>query len=294
MLKISVPASSANLGPGFDVLALSFKLYNVFTFEKSETLEILSDVEEFCSEDNLVYTTMKRVFDEFGENPPPLKIYTKSNIPTFGGLGTSASCILAGVIAANYFLGNPMSDYEIYKKAIEIEGHCDNITSQFYGGLSMSIKVDGEIRYKKISIPSGMKCTALIPDFSVRTKVAREVLPKEVSMEDAVFNMSHCLFMVDSLRNGEFEDMKHYLKDRLHQDYRAPLVNNFEDIVEKSYEYGAYASFLSGAGPTIMVFRDESDNEFNEKIGKYLKRLEDNWVIKDLEIDNEGTIVEEI
>lgn len=294
MLRISVPASSANLGPGFDVLALSFKLYNIFTFEKSEKLEIISEIEEFSNEDNLVYTTLKQVYDEFGKTPPALKIHTGSGIPMSGGLGTSASCILAGVIAANYFLGKPMSDYEIYKKSIEIEGHCDNITSQFFGGLSMSIKDGDEIRYRKMNIPFGMKCTALIPDFAVRTKVAREVLPKEVSMEDAIFNMSNCLFMVESLRIGDFKNLKYYFKDKLHQDYRAPLVNNFHDIVKKAYEYGAYASYLSGAGPTIMIFRDENDDEFNGKIQEYLKTLKDNWTINDLEIDNNGTIIEEI
>ena len=293
MLKISVPASSANLGPGFDVLALSFKLYNVFTFEESNKLEIISDYEEFSNENNLVYTTIKQVYDDFNEKPPTLKIYTGSDIPMSGGLGTSASCILAGVIAANYFLGNKMTEYEIYKKAIEIEGHCDNITSQFFGGLSMSIKQDGEIRYKKMNIPSGMKCTALIPDFAVRTKLAREVLPEKVTMEDAVFNMSHCLFMVDCLRKGEFENLKYYFKDNLHQDYRAPLVNNFYDIVSMSYDLGAFAAYLSGAGPTIMVFRDIEDKDFNKKIEKYLNTLANNWEIKDLEIDNEGTIIEE-
>ena len=294
MLKISVPASSANLGPGFDVLALSFKLYNVFTFEESESLEILSDVPEFCNEENLVYTTIVKVFSEFGKEPPKLKLRSESNIPMSGGLGSSASCILAGVIAANYFLENQMSEYEVYKKAIEIEGHCDNITSQFFGGLSMSIVEDGEIRYKKLNIPPGLKCTALIPDFAVRTTVAREVLPKSVTLEDAIFNMSNCLFMVDSLRSGEFENLKYFMKDRLHQDYRAPLVNNFHDIVEKAYELGAYASFLSGAGPTIMVFGEGSNGEFNEKMAEFLSTLSDNWQIHDLEVDNEGTIIEEL
>lgn len=294
MLKISIPASSANLGPGFDVLALSFKLYNIFTFEKSEKLEIVSKFEEFNNENNLVYKTIKQVFNEFGENPPTLKINVGSDIPLSRGLGSSATCILAGVIAANYFLGNKMTNYDIYKKSIEIEGHCDNITSQFYGGLSISLKENENLYYKKINIPVGMKCTALIPDFTLETKVARQVLPKTVSMEDAVFNLSHCLLMLNSLENSKFDDLKVFFKDKLHEDYRAPLVNNFYDIVNKSYELGAYAAFLSGAGPTIMIFRNINDNTFNDKIESYLKNLPDNWTVMDLEIDNNGTIIEEI
>ncbi len=292
MLKISVPASSANLGPGFDVLALSFKLYNIFTFEENDKLEIVSDIPEFCNENNLVYVTLKQVFQEFEKAPPTLKIYTGSGIPMSGGLGTSASCILAGVIAANHFLENPMSDYEVYKKSIEIEGHCDNITSQFFGGLSMSIKDNDEIRYKKLNIPSGMKCIALIPDFAVRTKKAREVLPSKVTIEDAISNMSNCLFMVESLRVGDFKNLKHYFKDKLHQNYRAPLVNNFFDIVENSYKLNAYASYLSGAGPTIMNFIDENDNTYISKMSDFLRLLKDKWTIAELEIDNDGTIIE--
>ncbi|WP_100065925.1 homoserine kinase [Miniphocaeibacter massiliensis] len=294
MLKISVPASSANLGPGFDVLALSFKLYNIFTFEKNDKLEIISDFEEYNNENNLVYKTMKQVFEEFGKTPSPLKINVGSDIPLSRGLGSSATCILAGVIAANYYLGNKMTNYDIYKKAIEIEGHCDNITSQFYGGLSMSLKENGEVYYKKMNVPKGMKCTALIPDFTLETKIAREVLPKEVTMQDAVFNLSHCLLMLNALENSNFKDLKLFFKDKLHQDYRAPLVNNFHEIVNKAYELGAYASFLSGAGPTIMVFRDENDKEFNDKIRLYLDTLKDKWTIVDLEIDNDGTIIEVI
>ena len=292
MLKISIPASSANLGPGFDVLALSFKLYNIFTFEESDNLEIISEFKEFNNENNLVYSTMKEVYNSYNLDIPNFKITIESNIPLSRGLGSSAACILAGVISANYFLNNIMTNYEIYKKAIEIEGHCDNITSQFYGGLSMSLKEDGDIFYKKINIPLGMKCTALIPDFEVSTKVARQVLPKEISMEDAVFNMSHCLLMLKTLESGDFPNLKLFFKDRLHQDYRASLVRNFHEIVNKSYELGAYAAYLSGAGPTIMVFRDENDNDFNDKISKFLDNLEDNWSINNLEIDNNGAIVE--
>ena len=156
----------------------------------------------------------------------------------------------------------------------------------------MSLKEDGDIFYKKMNIPPGMKCTALIPDFEVATKTARKVLPKKIDMEDAIFNMSHCLLMLKSLENGDFQDLKLFFKDRLHQDYRASLVNNFHEIINKSYDFGAYAAYLSGAGPTIMVFRDENDDDFNMKIATYLENLQDNWSITNLDIDNNGAIVE--
>lgn len=291
MLKIKIPASSANLGPGFDVLALSFKLYNEFTFEDCDSVIIESPYEEFLNENNLVYKVFKKILDENNKELKGIKIVTGGDIPLSRGLGSSATCILAGVIAANHYLGDIMTEDEIYRKAVELEGHCDNITSQYFGGLTMSLLEDDNIFYKKFSMPKGIKCTALIPDYTLETRRARAVLPKKVLLEDATYNLSHALLMVKSLEDGDFTNLKYFLKDKLHQNYRAPLVNDFHDIIEKTYELGAFGSFLSGAGPTIMTFRDESDDKFNKKLISYLNTLRDNWTVLDLEIDNNGTII---
>lgn len=291
MLKIKIPASSANLGPGFDVLALSFKLYNEFTFEDCDKVIIESPYEEFSNENNLVYKVFKKILDENNKELKGIKIVTGGDIPLSRGLGSSATCILAGVIAANYYLGDIMTEDEIYRKAVELEGHCDNITSQYFGGLTMSLLEDDNIFYNKFSMPKGLKCTALIPDYTLETRRARAVLPKKVLLEDATYNLSHALLMVKSLEDGDFTNLKYFLKDKLHQNYRAPLVSDFHDIIEKTYELGAFGSFLSGAGPTIMTFRDESDDKFNKKLISYLNTLKDNWTVLDLEIDNNGTII---
>lgn len=291
MINIKIPASSANLGPGFDALALSFKLYNEFSFEESDTTIIESPFEEFANEDNLVYKVFKQILEENNTKVPNVKISTGGDIPLSRGLGSSATCILAGVLGANYFLENKLTKEEIYKKAVEIEGHCDNITSQFFGGLTMSL-VDGDnIYYKKINMAKGIKCTALIPDYTLETRRARAVLPKKILLEDATFNLSHALLTVQALEDGDFTNLKYFLKDKLHENYRAPLVENFHEIIEKSYELGAYGSFLSGAGPTIMIFRDETDEKFNKKLISFLNTLRNNWTVLDLEIDNNGTII---
>lgn len=291
MLKIKVPASSANLGPGFDVLALSFKLYNEFIFEDCDEIIIESPYEEFSNENNLVYKVFNQILTENNKKIKGIKISTGGDIPLSRGLGSSATCILAGVIAANHYLGDIMTEEEIYRKAVELEGHCDNITSQYFGGLTMSLVEDDNIFYKKFAMPKGIKCTALIPDYTLETRRARAVLPKKILLEDATYNLSHALLMIKSLEDGDFTNLKYFLKDKLHQNYRAPLVNNFHDIINKAYELGAYGSFLSGAGPTITVFRDENDDKFNKKLVSYLNTLKDNWTILDLEIDNNGTII---
>lgn len=291
MLKIKVPASTANMGPGFDVLALSFKLYNEFIFEDSKELIINTPNKRYNNKNNLVYRTLVQILEEKGIEAPALKLTMTNEIPISRGLGSSATCILAGVIAANRYLKKKMTTEEIYLKAVAIEGHCDNISSQFFGGLTLSMREDDRIFYRKANIPSGLLCTALIPDFTLSTKKARAVLPETVSLTDATYNLSHAMLFVESLKNGQFKDLKYFLKDKLHEPYRSSLIPNFDRIIQKAYDLGAYGAFLSGAGPTIMVLRKNEENSFKKNIQNYLNTLEDQWKAVDLSIDNEGTII---
>lgn len=291
MLKIKVPASTANMGPGFDVLALSFKLYNEFIFEDSKELIINTPNKRYNNKNNLVYRTLVQILEEKGIEAPALKLTMRNEIPISRGLGSSATCILAGVIAANRYLKKKMTTEEIYLKAVAIEGHCDNISSQFFGGLTLSMREDDRIFYRKANIPSGLLCTALIPDFTLSTKKARAVLPETVSLTDATYNLSHAMLFVESLKNGQFKDLKYFLKDKLHEPYRSSLIPNFDRIIQKAYDLGAYGAFLSGAGPTIMILRKNEENSFKKNIQNYLNTLEDQWKAVDLSIDNEGTII---
>lgn len=291
MLKIKVPASTANMGPGFDVLALSFKLYNEFIFEDSKELIINTPNKRYNNKNNLVYRTLVQILEEKGIEAPALKLTMTNEIPISRGLGSSATCILAGVIAANRYLKKKMTTEEIYLKAVAIEGHCDNISSQFFGGLTLSMREDDRIFYRKANIPSGLLCTALIPDFTLSTKKARAVLPETVSLTDATYNLSHAMLFVESLKNGQFKDLKYFLKDKLHEPYRSSLIPNFDRIIQKAYDLGAYGAFLSGAGPTIMILRKNEENSFKKNIQIYLNTLEDQWKAVDLSIDNEGTII---
>lgn len=291
MLKIKVPASTANMGPGFDVLALSFKLYNEFIFEDSNELIINTPNKRYNNKNNLVYRTLVQVLEEKGIEAPALKLTMTNEIPISRGLGSSATCILAGVIAANRYLKKKMTTEEIYLKAVAIEGHCDNISSQFFGGLTLSMREEDRIFYRKANIPSGLLCTALIPDFTLSTKKARAVLLETVSLTDATYNLSHAMLFVESLKNGQFKDLKYFLKDKLHEPYRSSLIPNFDRIIQKAYDLGAYGAFLSGAGPTIMILRKNEENSFKKNIQNYLHTLEDQWKAVDLSIDNEGTII---
>lgn len=287
MFKIKVPATCANLGPGFDTLGLALDLYNTYHIEEIESgLEITGCEAEFADENNLVYTSMMNCFKKIGYNPTGIKIDMKTEIPISRGLGSSAACIIAGVRGANLIAGSPLDKEEIFKIATKIEGHPDNIAPALFGGLVVSIMDGDDIYYTKIDIHEGIKFIALIPDFTLSTSEARAVIPKNIPFKDAVFNVSRVSLLISSLVNGEFHLLKHGFKDALHQNYRGKLIPDYFHIIKTCEEIGALGSILSGAGPTIMNIVKEEDNNFSEKIKEKLNLLDNNWKVKELHLDS--------
>ncbi|WP_313757853.1 homoserine kinase [Tissierella sp.] len=295
MIRISVPGTSANIGPGFDTLGLALNIYNYFRFEEmSYGLEITGCDKEFSNENNLVYKSMLKTFDRIGYLPKGIKIDIDAKIPVSRGLGSSAACILGGVMGANCLTGAPLSKEEILEIATEIEGHPDNIAPALFGGLVVSIMEDGKVIYNKFDVSTGIKFVALIPDFTLSTKESRAVLPTAISHEDAIYNISRVSLLLSSLSNGRFDLLKYAVKDSIHQPYRGKLISGFYDIINKCEEIGCLGLYLSGAGPTIMAIVDEKDNDFILKIKKYLKSINYTWEVKELRLDSYGIIVEEI
>lgn len=293
MIKVKVPATSANLGPGFDALGLSLNLYNTFIFQEIEKgLEIIGGDKAFANEKNLVYRGMLKTFERVGYSPKGIKIHMELQIPISRGLGSSAACILGGVVGANYLAGDPLSKEEILELATEIEGHPDNIAPAFLGGLVVSIMEGKKVIYDKVKVQNGIKFVALIPNFTLSTAEARRVLPKDIPYGDGVHNISRVALLLSALSNGSFELLKYAVKDTLHQPYRGRLIPNYFNIVSKSEALGCLGVYLSGAGPTIMTIIHEDDNSFIQEIKNYLKSLDNTWSIKELQIDLAGTIIE--
>lgn len=290
MIKVTVPATSANMGPGFDTLGLALNLYNTFTFKEiSEGFEINGFDKEYNCENNLVYTSMLETFKEIGYIPKGVSIDIESNIPISRGLGSSASCILGGVIGANELAGAPLSKEEVFQLATKIEGHPDNIAPALFGGLIVSV-MDGEkILYNTIKVYNGIKFVALVPDFILSTKEAREVLPSSISFQQGVNNVSRVALLLSALSNGRFDLLKYSFKDELHQPYRGKLIPDFLNIINKCEEIGVLGVYLSGAGPTIMCILEEENDSFLGEIKSYLDTLKGNWDIKELCIDLDGT-----
>lgn len=293
MVEVRVPATSANIGPGFDALGIAFKYYNYYEFEEiNQGLEFEGFLEEFCNKDNIVYKSMERCFNECGYKPRGLKItQLEQNVPISRGLGSSSSCIVAGLIGANKLAGNPLTQDELFSLAVEIEGHPDNVAPAFFGDLITSVMEGSKVYYNKVNIQKGIKFVALIPNFKLSTEKARSVLPKEVNFKDAVYNLSRVALMISAFASGEYDLLKVACNDKLHEQYRGNLINNFEDIVEQSKNEGALCTFISGAGPTIMSIIKDENTLYIKNIEKYLEKLDDSWQVIELEVDSEGATI---
>lgn len=286
MIKVKVPATSANLGPGFDTLGLALDLYNTFIFEEiSKGLEISGCDQQFNNEQNLVYTSMVRTFEKIGYKVDGLRINMDCNIPVARGLGSSAACILGGVMGANGLAGLPLSKQEILHIATEIEGHPDNVAPALFGGLVVSIMEDKEVYCNQIDVAKGIKLVALVPDFTLSTKEARAVLPAKIDFKDAIYNVGRVSLLLSAFSNGRFDLLKYGVKDSLHQPYRGKLIPGFSDIFKKCEELECFGVYLSGAGPTIMAMINKDNNEFIREIKNFLHDLNYNWDVIKLELD---------
>lgn len=293
MIKVRVPATSANMGPGFDCMGIAVNLYNTFGFKEiEEGLKFSGMPEEFCNEDNVIYTAMKKCFEKANYKYKGLEInILNQDIPISRGLGSSSSCIVGGLIGANEIMGGKFSRDEIFEMAVEIEGHPDNVAPAVLGGMVVAIKDGDNFYYDKVKIKDDLKFVPIIPNFRLSTKEAREVLPTNLSMQDGVYNVGRAALMVSALNNGNYELLKYACKDAFHENYRSKLIRGFDDVKNEAYKNGALASFLSGAGPTIMAIISSEEKNFKHNIEKYLNEKSFCWDVHELSIDNEGAII---
>lgn len=263
MIRIQVPATSANLGSGFDSLGIALTLYNQVWMEESDSLEITSkdSVKVPTDESNLIFWAAKQLYEHCGRNLPGLKIIQQNDIPMARGLGSSSACIVAGLLGANRLIGSPLSQQDLINMAAKIEGHPDNTTPAISGGLVASA-IEGE-RVYSVSVPvaENIRFALFIPPFELKTEKARAVLPKQYSREDAVYNLSRSALMTATLFSGKTENLRVAVQDRLHQPYRSGLIANLDQVFRLSYELGSLGTYVSGAGPTIIAMLDASDTE---------------------------------
>ena len=294
MIRIQVPATSANLGPGFDSLGLALRMSNTVWMEESDRIDIAAvDATKVpTDEKNLVYKTAHFLYDLCGRKFTGLHIRQENNIPMTRGLGSSSACIVAGLLGANELLGQPLSRGDLVNLAAVMEGHPDNSTPALLGGLAAAVLEGNRVYCVKVPISGRLKFAAFIPDFELKTEVARAALPDEVSHGDAVFNLSRAALMIASLFSGSLENLPAAVQDRLHQPYRLKFIPGAQEIFDMCGRLGAYASYISGAGPTLMAMVNITDLTFRDRAQEELVRLHPGWKLCMLDCDETGATAE--
>lgn len=291
MFKIRIPATSANLGAGFDALGLALNFYNYVEMEESDRIEISSadNIKVPTDKNNLIYISARDLFEVCGKKLNGIKLRQTNSIPMARGLGSSSACIVAGLVGANNMLGNPLTNDDLVDLAAQIEGHPDNTAPALLGGIVTAVFDGRKVHWVKQEVFTKLKFVAIIPDFELKTEKARACLPKEISHKDAVYNLSRAALFSASLLTGKFENLKNAVNDRLHQPYRMELIPNSHEVFDIAYTHGAYGVYLSGAGPTIMAIVDENNKYFAGKMKFSLDNAGlGNWQVHELSVDNEG------
>lgn len=286
-VTIRVPATTANLGPGFDAFGCALSLYTDVTFEETDSgLEITGCPEEFTGPDNLVYVSYCAALNTMSEEVRGVKIHIESQIPICRGLGSSAALLVAGAMGANVLRGNKLSTQGLLNITNAMEGHPDNLAPAFYGGLTASMVDNGLPVTVNFPLHPDWEFLALVPDFTLSTPKARAVLPKEVSRADAIYNISHGAMVLKALELGNEPLLRTAMQDKLHQNYRRSLIQDY-DAIEALVRTTGAAFCLSGAGPTLLcITRNEG---LEEKLGQKLPTItKANWEMLPLHIDFEG------
>ncbi len=287
---IRVPATTANLGPGFDAFGCALKLYTDVTFEETEAgLEITGCDEAFTCPDNLAYTSYCAVLASLSEEVRGVKIHIDANIPICRGLGSSAALLVAGAMGANVLRGSKLSTQGLLNITNAMEGHPDNLAPAFYGGLTASMVDNGLPVTVNFPLHPDWEFLALVPDFDLPTPLARSVLPTEIPRSDAVYNIAHGAMVLKALELGDERLLRNAMQDRLHQNYRKSLIPDFERIEALVRTTGA-AFCLSGAGPTLLCIT--LDPHLEEKLAKKLPAItQANWEMMPLFVEFQGARV---
>lgn len=298
MIHIKIPATSANMGPGFDSIGVALELYNhlwVEAIPQGLKIEVkrLQEIEIPVDESNLIYQTMKYFYDQKGLVLPGVHLIQEDYIPMVRGLGSSAACIVGGLIAANELAGGPCDKEELAQMAAKLEGHPDNSNPAIFGSMVVGALDEEKMMHVRLALPQDLIFATMVPSFPVSTAKARGVLPDGYSRGEVVFNVSRGALLVASIMSGKLENLSMAMEDKIHQPYRSQLIPNMDEIFEKAKKYGALASYLSGAGSTLMAMvKKEQSEQFQKDMSAYLKTLPDHWQLTLLKADLEGAKVE--
>lgn len=299
-ITIRVPATSANLGPGFDSLGLALDLWNetIIRLAIEYTVQVRGEGSEKLSlgENNLIIESAQKLADCVGKHLPPFHVDCVNQIPLSSGLGSSAAAKLTGLLGANTLLGRPLSKDEILNLAAEMEGHPDNAAPALLGGLVVSTMEDGKVFAQRIQMDankdSPICITVVLPEFHIPTHEARRALPQQVSLKDAVHNISRAVLVTEAFRNGNADLLGKAMTDTLHQPHRLPLIPGAQAAIDAAKGAGASAAALSGAGPSVIAFSSKQDSTIGEAMKHEFEERGLRARILPLKISNHGAEVQ--
>lgn len=272
-VTVTVPATTANLGPGFDCIGAALTLYNELKFTRLDSSSLTSTpqaetapltitvvgaeaVRVTTDRSNLAYQAFLKLYEHLGQVPPPVAIEINLGVPLARGLGSSATAIVGGLLGANQLAGTPLSQAEVMQLAIAMEGHPDNVVPALIGGCRLAASSSQSWEICEIPWHSSVTPVVAIPDFELSTAEARRVLPTQYSRADAIFNTAHLGLLVRGLETGTGDWLRTAMDDRIHQPYRQSLIRGYEVVRQAAIKAGAYGMVISGAGPTLLALAD--------------------------------------
>ena len=298
-VKVCVPATTANCGPGFDAVGMACTLYNDFelTLHPSGTgrvdIRIAGEGEDRLSRtsSNIVVQAILQVANKAGCMNPDIDLAMTNRIPLARGLGSSAAAIVGGVVCANEALGNPLTKEELLNIASFMEGHPDNVAPALYGGITLSIMEEEKAKTLRFMPPKDLKLIVAVPEFTLATIIARQVLPTKIPFGDAVFNVSRTALLVGALATGNYGFLSSALHDKLHQPYRQQLIKGMQDVFGAALKAGALGTVISGAGPCLIAYATGNEELIGEHMVRAFAKHSVNSYYLTLAIDAQGAHV---
>lgn len=274
-VTVKAPATSANLGGGFDCLGLALKLYHTVSIKPSEVTTVNGSTD---IESNLIYKAANAVLSRAGMAGAAAEISSVSDVPRASGLGSSAACIVGGATAANALLAFPLPDEELAEICTALDGHPDNVLPALYGGITAGVICeDGKISFVRADVSDKIKVAVATPDFPLKTENARKALPSSYSRADCVYSLSRAVLAFSALSSGDIDKIK-LMGDKLHEPYRIPLIKDFDKVKSAFLADGALNVCVSGSGPSAIAFYPKS--------AKINAALPDGWTLRTPDIEN--------
>ncbi len=290
MIQVRVPATSANVGCGFDTLGVALTVYNTFCFQEIQAgYEFINCTEDFNNEKNLVYTSFLTTLQVLNKKVKGIQITFSCDIPMAGGLGSSSTCVVAGIYGAFGITNTPIDKEVILKIATDIEGHPDNVSPAIYGGLTASCMVDQKAISMHYNIDSRFHFLAIYPNFETLTSEARKVLPKRITFEDALYNVSRVAIVLKAFENYDVEVLSKVMGDRLHEPYRKSLIHEYDKVKEICRKWDSICFFISGSGSTLMNVMHQANSI--KQIQHELNTLQYDWKVLALQVDQQGSVI---